>query len=268
MRRQFQLWKINRARFLAIGQKALALTGLLLLYLGLLGWSLPVQAASRVNPQLEEQVLQVIRDHPEVILESLQVYQQQQQQKLQKIRQAFVQQMKANSQAVIGESPTKGATQSKILLVEFSDFECPFCAQAHKTLQQFMATHQDEVMLTYKHFPLTSIHPEALSAAKAAWAAFRQGKFWEYHDALFNQQDRLGGVLYVAIAKTLNLDIEKFNRDRKSPAADAAIQQDIQLAQQLGISGTPFFVMNGEIFTGAVKLSDMEKILASVRNSL
>ncbi len=88
--------------------------------------------------------------------------------------------------------------------------------------------------------------------------------FWEYHDALFTNQDKLGDKFYTATAKTLNLNEEKFERDRASNAASTAIQQDIQLAEKLGISGTPFFVMNGETFSGAVQLSDMEKILANV----
>jgi protein-disulfide isomerase len=116
----------------------------------------------------------------------------------------------------------------------------------------------------YKHFPLSTIHSEALPAAKAAWAAGQQGKFWQYQDALFTQQDKLGEEFYVATAKTLNLDIEQFNRDRSGDAASTAIQQDMVMAQSLGIAGTPFFVMNGEAFSGAVQLSDMEDVLARV----
>jgi protein-disulfide isomerase len=128
-----------------------------------------------------------------------------------------------------------------------------------------MAKHQNEVTLVYKHFPLTSIHPQALSAAKAAWAANQQGKFWQYNDALFTQQDKLGEELYLEIAQSLNLDLEQFNRDRN--VADTAITQDMQLAEKLGVTGTPFFVMNEEIFSGAMQLSNMEKVLARVSQS-
>lgn len=245
-------------------QKSLRLVGLLLLYLALFfGWSLPVQADSRINPRLEEQVLQIIREHPEVILESVQAYQEKQQKQIQQARQSFVEQIKTNPKQVIGESPTTGSPDLKIVLLEFSDFQCPYCAAAHKTLKEFMAKHQDEVTLVYKHFPLTSIHPEAMPAAKAAWAAGQQGKFWEYHDALFSQQDKLGEQFYLNIAQNLNLDLEKFKRDRTN--ADSVIASDIQLAEKLGISGTPFFLMNGATFSGAVQVSDMEEILARVR---
>ena len=103
-----------------------------------------------------------------------------------------------------------------------------------------------------------------MPAAKAAWAAQQQGKFWEYHNALFEQQKQLSEELYGAIAKNLNLNLEKFNSDRNSPAAEAAIEKDIQIAQTLGIDGTPFFILNGETFSGAVELSEMETILAKV----
>lgn len=127
-----------------------------------------------------------------------------------------------------------------------------------------MANHQHEVTLVYKNFPLTAIHHDAMPAAKAAWAAGQQGKFWQYHDALFAQQDKLGEALYVATAKTLNLDLDQFNQTRSGDAASKAIQQDMEIAQMLGIAGTPFFVMNGEAFSGAVQLSEMENILARV----
>lgn len=247
-------------------KKALTLFATLIFCLTLLSWSIPVQAATRIDPKLEEQVLQIIRQHPEAILESIQAYQQQGQQRIQQAQQSFLQQLATNPQAVIGDSPTTGASSAKIVLVEFSDFECPFCSQASKTLQEFMTKHQDEVKLVYKHFPLSAIHPEALPAAKAAWAADKQGKFWEYQDALFTNQKQLGEGFYLATARSLNLDIEQFNRDRDR--AGAAIQKDINLAEQLGIEGTPFFVMNNVVFTGALPLSELEKILDKVKQEI
>jgi len=225
-----------------------------------LSWSLPVQAASRISPKLEEQVLQILREHPDVIIDSVQVYQQQQQEQVNQIRQAFLQDLKNNPQAVIGDSPTTSATQSKAVVVEFSDFQCPYCAKAHDTLKQLLAKHPGEITLVYKHLPLIPIHNEAMPAAKAAWAATQQGKFWEYHDALFTNQKQLGETLYLDIAKKLNLDLEKFNSDRL--LADAAISKDIQIAQKLAIAGTPFFIMNSKTFSGGIELSEIENKLA------
>ncbi|NES85947.1 MAG: thioredoxin domain-containing protein [Moorea sp. SIO2B7] len=242
--------------------------GLLLLCIILLSSSRPVQAANQISPQLEEQMLQVIREHPEVIVESFKAYQQRIQEQSQEAQQAFVQKLETNPQAVIGDSPKTGASQSKVIMVEFSDFQCPYCARAHKTVQEFMAKHEDEVTLVYKHFPLASIHPQAVSAAKATWAAFQQGKFWEYHDELFTKQEQLGESFYLETAQRLNLDVDQFNRDRNSQAAETAISQDLQLAESLGVKGTPFFVMNGELFAGARELKDMEKRFTRVKQLL
>ncbi|NJL11382.1 MAG: DsbA family protein [Calothrix sp. SM1_7_51] len=226
-------------------------------------FSLPVLAANKVDPKLQEQVLQIIREHPEAILDSVQVYQQKQQQKVQQNRQAFLQDLQINPQGIVGESPATGPIESKVLLVEFSDFQCPYCAEAHKTLKKFMAKHQNEVTLVYKNLPLTDIHPQAIAAATAAWAAQQQGQFWPYQDALFTNQKLLGEGFYLDTAKKLNLDVDKFQKDRL--LANGTIQKDVELAYNLGLNGTPFFVMNGETLSGAVKLSDFEKILQGNR---
>jgi protein-disulfide isomerase len=244
------------------------LVKVLLLCLILLGLPLPVLAANQVDPHLEEQILQVISTHPEVIIKTVRTYQQQQQEKKQQELRAFSQELTTNPKGIIRSSPTNGLAESKIVLVEFSDFQCPYCAEAHKTLKRFMKKHRDEITLTYKHLPLNAIHPEAMSAASAAWAAGQQGKFWEYHDALFAQQKKLGENLYLSIAKTLKLNLDQFNKDRNGDAANAAIHEDIHLAEKLGISGTPFFVMNHETFSGVLPETDIENIIARVRNSL
>jgi protein-disulfide isomerase len=168
---------------------------------------------------------------------------------------------------VIAESPMTGAPQSKIVLVEFSDFQCPYCAEAHKTLKQLLAKHPNDITLIYKHLPLIAIHDQALPAAKAAWAANQQGKFWQYNDALFANQKQLGEALYLDTAKSLHLDLEKFKSDAFSAnnLAEQAIGKDILLAEKLGIDGTPFFVMNSENFSGVVQLSNIEKILADAK---
>lgn len=235
--------------------------GLLILCLMLLSCSTPVQADSNVDPKFEAQVLQVIRKNPQAILDSVQAYQREQQQAQQKVQQAFLRDLQQNPKAVIAQSPTKGAPLGKVVLVEFSDFQCPYCQAAAATVKQFVEKHKDRITLVYKHLPLTSIHDQALPAAKASWAAQQQGKFWQYHDALFEQQKQLGEPLYTEIAKRLGLDVAKFNRDRNSQAAQAAIEKDLQLADQLGISGTPFFAMNGQAFSGAVDLATLEKNL-------
>jgi protein-disulfide isomerase len=226
----------------------------------ILSWSLPAQAANQINPQIEQQVLQIIREHPEALLESLEAYRQQIQQKIRQTQQAFLTDLKNDPAKVIAGSPTTGASKAKTLIVEFSDFQCPYCAEAHKTLKNLLDKHQHDVNLVYKNFPITQIHSQAMPAAKAAWAASQQGKFWEYHNALFANQNQLGEKLYLNIAKDLKLNLPLFEQDRR--IADTAINQDIKLAEALGVSGTPFFVINSETFSGAAQLSEIENILS------
>lgn len=242
---------------------------LVLLCIELISCSTPTQAGSSqpTDAQLQAKVLQIIRDNPQVIIESVQGYQQKQQSQQQQAQKAFLQQMKADPKSVIGDSPTTGSPEQKIVLLEFSDFQCPFCAKAHETIKQFIAGHKDKVTLTYKHLPLTQIHPEAMPAAKAAWAAGQQGKFWEFHDAMFTQQKQLGEPLYVATAKALNLDLKRFDQDRNSDAASKAIQKDVEMAEKLGVPGTPFLLMNGEPVPGNAQVKDMEAFLTKLSKS-
>ena len=216
----------------------------------------------KVNPQLEKQILEVLRRHPEVMFEALQKYAIEQQAKEQKAQAEAIKQVRTNTKALIGDAPVMGASDRKIVMVEFSDFQCPFCATANKSVKQFMAKHKDKVTLVYKHFPLTQIHPEALPAARAAWAANKQGKFWEYHDALFANQAKLSETFYLETATGLKLDLNKFNADRK--IADNFIVKDFKLGRELGIDGTPTFIINGEVVTGAASLADLENALAKV----
>lgn len=243
---------------------------LLFSFLTLLVWFTPVQAAinsnrvsisNPVNTELETEVLKIIKNHPEVVIESLEAYQRQQQEQQQQFRNLLSQELKTNPEKVIAESPITGAGEKKYLVLEFIDFQCSYCARAHKILKQFLATHQDEVTLVYKNLPLSTIHSEAMAAAKAAWAASQQGKFWQYHDALFDQQDQLGEELYLNIASRLDLDLNKFDKDRTGKEVNIAIERDIELADQIGVQGTPFFIINGQFFSGAIPLPTLEKAL-------
>ncbi|MDJ0600889.1 MAG: DsbA family protein [Crocosphaera sp.] len=217
-------------------------------------------AQAVIEPELEKTVLDIIRQHPEVLIESVQAYQKQQQEQQKQFIQSFVSELKTHPQTIIANSPKTGSLTQNNILIEFSDFQCPYCKQAYETVKKFIATHND-VTLVYKHFPLSNIHPQAMAAAKASWAAEQQGKFWPYYDALFQQQEDLGDKLYLEIAKNLDLDMDQFERDRKSKKADLVIAKDMELANKIGIQGTPLFVFNGQFFSGAIPLSTLEKAL-------
>jgi protein-disulfide isomerase len=218
--------------------------------------------ATKVSPQLEKQILEVLRRNPEVLLEVLQKYTIEQEKKQQQAQADAIKQVRKNTKALIGESPVMGASDRQIVMVVFSDFQCPFCATANKSLKEFMAKRKDKVTLVYKHFPLTQIHPEALPAARAAWAANKQGKFWEYHDALFANQAKLSDAFYTETATSLKLDLKKFDADRK--LADTFIVEDFKLGRKVAVEGTPTLIMNGEVITGAATLADLEKAFAKV----
>lgn len=168
-------------------------------------------------------------------------------------------------EVLIGDSPTRGNPDADIVMLEFSDFQCPYCSRATEPVDTFMADHEEDVLLVFKHFPLTSIHPEALPAALAAWAADQQGQFWEFHDALFANQADLSEDLYVQTAEDLGLDVEQFNRDRDSDAAKAAIARDLALVQEFQLRSTPTFIMDNLLIPGVVPSDFFTEALARLQ---
>jgi len=217
------------------------------------------------DTQLETKVLEIIRKNPQVIIDSVQSYQRSQAQQEEKLREQVLSQIRQEPKLLLRNSPVTGSSSQKIIFAEFSDFECPFCARGHAVVKEFMAKNQKDVTLVFKHFPLAEIHPQAQPAAYASWAAMQQGKFWEYYDALFEQQNRLGEDFYLELANNLKLDIPKFNRDRQREEAKAAVKKDFELGKSLGVRGTPSFVMNGVFFSGVPNVSDLEALLAQIK---
>ena len=165
----------------------------------------------------------------------------------------------------IGESPTKGNPDAEVVVVKFSDFECPFCAVAAGHMNDFVEERNEEVLYVYKHLPLKSIHPEAEPASKASWAAAQQDQFWLYHNGLFANQDRLGEDLYMELAEQMNLNVEQFNRDRNSDAAQAAVDADLDLASQLSLRGTPSFLMGGLLVPSGVPPESFGELLDNLK---
>ncbi|PZV14815.1 MAG: disulfide bond formation protein DsbA [Pseudanabaena sp.] len=217
------------------------------------------------DAQFETKVLEIIRKNPQVILDSVQSYQRSQAQQEEQLRDKVLSQIRQEPRLLLRNSPVTGSASQKIIMAEFSDFECPFCARGFAVVKEFMAKNQNDVTLVFKHFPLTEIHQQAEPAALASWAAFQQGKFWEYHDALFEQQSKLGEAFYLELANTLKLDIDRFNRDRKSEEAKMAIKKDFELGKSLGVRGTPSFVVNGVFFSGVPEIKDLESLVAQIK---
>ncbi|HMO02481.1 MAG TPA: thioredoxin domain-containing protein [Oligoflexia bacterium] len=160
----------------------------------------------------------------------------------------------------VGSSPTKGPSNAKITIVEFSDFQCPYCSRGKNVMEEVLKAYPQDVRLVFKNLPLP-FHDQARPAARAALAAGKQGKFWEMHDALFDNQGSLQESWYVEKAKALGLDVEKFKKDMASTEIEEQIKTDETLARNLGIQGTPGFFVNGVAVKGAYPFDHFKMII-------
>jgi protein-disulfide isomerase len=159
-----------------------------------------------------------------------------------------------------GSSPSKGPQNAPITIIEFSDFECPFCSRGRTVVDQVLKAYPDKVKLVFKQLPL-EMHANARDAAKAALAAQKQGKFWEFHDALFDNQQSLSDAFYKEQAKKLGLDMAKWEKDRTSTEVEQAIKDDEKQAQSADIRGTPGFILNGVVVRGAQPVELFNKVV-------
>ncbi|RJP50631.1 MAG: DsbA family protein [Anaerolineaceae bacterium] len=158
--------------------------------------------------------------------------------------------------------PSQGPVDAPIVIVEFSDFQCPFCKRFQdETAEQLLAAYPDQIRFVYRHLPLTSIHPEAFPSAEASMCANEQNAFWVYHDRIFESQDSLGRELYMQIAADLNLDTDTFEECLNSGKFMDAIQQDMEFALNLGVQSTPTFFINGLAIVGAQPLEAFKQII-------
>lgn len=164
-----------------------------------------------------------------------------------------------------GKSPAKGPANAKVTIIEFSDFQCPYCKRGRDTMDEVAKAYPNDVKVVFKHFPL-SFHKEAEPASRAAWAAQQQGKFWEYHDILFNNQDKLGADFYLATARELKLDEAKFKTDMASEAAGKQIKEDSDIGSKNGIQGTPGFYVGGIAVKGAYPPAHFKQIIDRLLN--
>lgn len=151
---------------------------------------------------------------------------------------------------------TLGNVEAKVRIIEYADFQCPGCSDASPVLKQLVTKYKDEVVLVFRHFPLSTIHPNARAASAAAEAAGLQGKFWEMHDRLFaNQNDwaSLSGStrteMFTNYAVSLGLDREKFLQDLESDSISRKINYDLALGKKDGVTGTPAIFVNGKEVT-------------------
>jgi protein-disulfide isomerase len=160
----------------------------------------------------------------------------------------------------VSGSPTRGPNDARITLVEFSDFECPYCSIAVGEVNNILTAYPKDVKLIYKQFPLP-MHPHAPLAAAASLAANQQGKFWQMHDLLFKNFRKLSRENILVFAKEIGLDVDKFTADLDSPKYQAVIKKDLADGETAGVYGTPAFFINGKHYNGPLSLDDVKPIL-------
>lgn len=161
---------------------------------------------------------------------------------------------------VIGTSP-KGVT-----LTEYGDFQCPYCGQYFPIVKQVQDKYKDQVVFQFRHFPITTAHPNAFAAARASEAAAKQNKFWEMHDVLYQNQQQWSSLsdptkAFEAYAKSLGLNVTQFTKDSASSSANDFINADIAEANKLGVTGTPTFFINGKKISVTQSVEDFSKQL-------
>src|SRR5690554_6894555 len=166
----------------------------------------------------------------------------------------------ADDKFQLGASPMRGNPDALVTIVAFSEFECPFCARVNPTLDSVVKKYGDDVRIIFKNYPL-DFHRNAEPAARAALAANKQGKFWEFHDLAFANQRALNEDNYKAWAEQIGLDMAQFEADYGSQELKDAVAADLKLATELGVRGTPNFYINGQNVRGVQPVAAFETVI-------
>jgi protein-disulfide isomerase len=175
--------------------------------------------------------------------------------------------------AVSPDDWVKGNRDAKIVLIEYSDFQCPACGFYFPLLKKLEEEFGENIAIVYRHFPLSSIHPNAKAAAYAAEAAGKQGKFWEMHDLIFSHQTEWsdkGNVdeIFVRYAQILNLNIDQFKKDFSSKEIKQKIENSYKNALKLGLDSTPTFFLNGKKIPNPRDYEDFKNIIIENINKI
>jgi protein-disulfide isomerase len=229
-----------------------------------------LKKALEANPDL---VLDVLRKDGralfEIVSRASQEENQRRQQEAQKREQAeYEEAFKNPKTAVIDErSHVRGNPKAPLTLVIYTDFQCPYCSRANKTVETLREKYKDDLRIVLKEMPLP-MHPEAMPAAQWMEAVALQSKekAWKFHDTLFANQDKLGAAYYKEVAAGLQIDVAKAEEATKSEDVKQRIAADLAEAQKFGFSGTPGFLLNGVPIRGAYPIDHFEKIIARLKS--
>lgn len=163
----------------------------------------------------------------------------------------------------VDDDPSLGPVSAPVTIIEFSDFQCPFCKMFYdqRTSDQIMAAYPSQVRFVYRDFPVSSLHPEAQAAAEASDCADEQGKFWPYHDGLFQNQDKLSAIFYFELADQLKLDHVAFENCLRQGRYTTEVAKDFGAGMNAGVTGTPTFFINGRMLEGAHPFDDFKQLI-------
>jgi protein-disulfide isomerase len=160
----------------------------------------------------------------------------------------------------VADAPARGPADARVTLVEFSDFQCPFCITATPQLESVLKAYPSQVKLVFKEFPLDS-HSQAALAAAAALAARNQGKFWQMYDRLFAQEGHLSRRGILGLASAAGMDMKRFQSDLDSAEVKKAVDKDISDGEHIGVDSTPTLFMNGRRYNGPITLASLKPVI-------
>lgn len=158
-------------------------------------------------------------------------------------------------------APARGPATARVTIVKFEDFHCPYCKRVQSTLAQVLTRYGDKVRIVHRDFPLDNAHPDARKAHEAGRCAHAQGKFWDYHDLLYAHSPKTSPEELKAYARDAGLDLPAFEQCLESGAMAAAVEADVEQGNQLGLTGTPSFFINGRLFSGAQPLGNFVEVI-------
>ncbi len=229
----------------------------------LLALSVITSSFAQTESEFNERIRAYILDNPEVIIEAIQIWQQQQEQaEAQQYQNAL-----AGLQDALyhnPDPPVLGNPEGDVAVIEFVDYNCGFCRRVFNDLMALIET-DSQVKLLMKEFPI--LGSGSLAASQAALAAQRQGEYAALHVAMMQANGQLDEARVLAIAADIGLDVEQLQIDMHDPAITATLQRNQTLAQQLGINGTPAFIIGEEIVRGAVSVSQLRQLVAAARRN-
>ena len=231
----------------------------ILFVLAFVGFAQTAPAQSMTEDQIKQLALEAILENPDIIMQAVAILQQREQERAASGANTVRLQLESDPNA-----PNLGDPEGDVTVVEFFDYNCPYCRSAGQTLQALLAADTN-VRVIYREWPI--LGEDSVIAARAALAAREQGKYEAFHWALMNGEGRVTEAIIFKVARNLGMDVAKLEADMVSPAVEAHIALSNALAQQLGFTGTPAFIVGDKTAPGMLSFDEITRLVADARNT-